>query len=199
MDDQRSHSGGGPAEAVSELISKTRPGSRSRPFLPVTESCGYPASPARGPALGDRLIAGIEAVGADAERIPTSVNSTTEMASWLRLSRTHLARKLREAEAPGQHRLAGRARPFGDVGVAGIPSGICNGAGGQARDHRQCLRSRLFPADESRPHLSKHQRLTVIRYQQARCRNIPRICGAPEIGTRRRRVIQRLHMDGDDA
>jgi len=51
--------------------------------------------------LGDRLIAGIEAVGADAERIPTSVNSTTEMASWLRLSRTHLARKLREAEALG--------------------------------------------------------------------------------------------------
>jgi hypothetical protein len=59
--------------------------------------CRNPVKTATGKPVGDalamdRLIAGIEDVGADAERIPTSVNSTNEMASWLRLSRTHPAR-----------------------------------------------------------------------------------------------------------
>lgn len=49
----------------------------------------------------DRLFAGIADAPADAERIPTAVDSITEMANWLHLSRTHLARKLREAEAMG--------------------------------------------------------------------------------------------------
>ena len=38
---------------------------------------------------------------ADGDRIPTGVLSTADMAAWLKLSRTHLARKLREAEAMG--------------------------------------------------------------------------------------------------
>lgn len=49
----------------------------------------------------DRLFAGMEDAPADAERIPTAVDSITEMAAWLHMSRTHLARKLREAEAMG--------------------------------------------------------------------------------------------------
>jgi hypothetical protein len=49
----------------------------------------------------DWLIAGIEEAAAGAERIPTGVLSITAMAEWLKLSRTHLASKLRDAEAMG--------------------------------------------------------------------------------------------------
>ncbi|TIS00915.1 MAG: hypothetical protein E5X09_24355, partial [Mesorhizobium sp.] len=35
------------------------------------------------------------------EKIPTGVISISEFAHWLKLSRTHLARKLRDAEALG--------------------------------------------------------------------------------------------------
>ena len=49
----------------------------------------------------DWLIAGIEEVAAGAGRIPTGVVSIAAMADWLKLSRTHLARKLRAAEAMG--------------------------------------------------------------------------------------------------
>jgi hypothetical protein len=49
----------------------------------------------------DWLISGIEPAHADIERIPTGVLSVADMARWLKLSRTHLARKLREAEALG--------------------------------------------------------------------------------------------------
>jgi hypothetical protein len=54
-----------------------------------------------GGAVMDRLIAGIEPAAADVDRIPTGVLSIADMAQWLKLSRTHLARKLREAEAMG--------------------------------------------------------------------------------------------------
>lgn len=54
-----------------------------------------------GGVVMDWLIAGIEPAAADAERIPTGVLSVADMAKWLKLSRTHLARKLREAEAMG--------------------------------------------------------------------------------------------------
>jgi hypothetical protein len=56
----------------------------------------------------DRLIAGIENAAIGVERVPTGVDSITEMAAWLRLSRTHLARKLREAEAMGSIGWQGR-------------------------------------------------------------------------------------------
>ena len=49
----------------------------------------------------DWLIAGIEEVAPGAGRIPTGVLSITAMAEWLKLSRTHLASKLRDAEAMG--------------------------------------------------------------------------------------------------
>jgi hypothetical protein len=49
----------------------------------------------------DWLIAGIEDTAAGAGRIPTGIVSTAAMAAWLKLSRTHLARKLRAAEAMG--------------------------------------------------------------------------------------------------
>jgi hypothetical protein len=49
----------------------------------------------------DWLIAGIEETAAGTERIPTGIVSTAAMAEWLKLSRTHLARKLRDAEAMG--------------------------------------------------------------------------------------------------
>jgi AraC-like DNA-binding protein len=49
----------------------------------------------------DWLISGIEPADAEADRIPTGVLSVADMARWLKLSRTHLARKLREAEALG--------------------------------------------------------------------------------------------------
>src|SRR6185369_1179909 len=49
----------------------------------------------------DWLIAGIEPADAGAERIATGVLSIADMAAWVKLSRTHLARKLRAAEAMG--------------------------------------------------------------------------------------------------
>lgn len=47
------------------------------------------------------LIAGIGDAEPGAERLPTGIASIAEMADWLKLSRTHLARKLREAEELG--------------------------------------------------------------------------------------------------
>lgn len=49
----------------------------------------------------DWLMSGIDPEDADLDRIPTSVISISEFAHWLKLSRTHLARKLRDAEALG--------------------------------------------------------------------------------------------------
>ncbi len=54
-----------------------------------------------GGVVMDWLIAGIEPAAPEAERIPTGVLSVADMAKWLKLSRTHLARKLREAETMG--------------------------------------------------------------------------------------------------
>ena len=53
--------------------------------------------------IGDAGLAAfpIEAVDADSDRIPTGVLSVADMANWLKLSRTHLARKLRAAEQLG--------------------------------------------------------------------------------------------------
>ncbi|UCI09272.1 hypothetical protein [Mesorhizobium sp. B1-1-8] len=49
----------------------------------------------------DWLMSGIDPEDAGLERIPTSVISISEFANWLKLSRTHLARKLHDAEALG--------------------------------------------------------------------------------------------------
>jgi hypothetical protein len=49
----------------------------------------------------DKLIAGIEDDDPDSERVPTRVESIADMAGQLKLSRTHLSRKLRDAEALG--------------------------------------------------------------------------------------------------
>jgi len=49
----------------------------------------------------DWLMSGIDPENAGLERIPTSVVSIGEFAGWLKLSRTHLARKLRDAEELG--------------------------------------------------------------------------------------------------
>ena len=49
----------------------------------------------------DWLIAGIEEADGDAERIPTCVVSVAVLAQRLKLSRTHLSRKLRDAETFG--------------------------------------------------------------------------------------------------
>jgi hypothetical protein len=54
-----------------------------------------------GGVVMDWLISSIEEVSADADRIPTGVLSVADMANWLKLSRTHLARKLRAAEQLG--------------------------------------------------------------------------------------------------
>lgn len=54
-----------------------------------------------GGVVMDWLIAGIEPMAPEADRVPTGVLSVADMAGWLKLSRTHLARKLREAEAMG--------------------------------------------------------------------------------------------------
>ena len=56
----------------------------------------------------DWLIAGIEDFEPGAEQIPTGVGSIGAMARWLRLSRTHLARKLRAAEVMGSIGWQGR-------------------------------------------------------------------------------------------
>ncbi len=47
------------------------------------------------------LISGIEEQDAGAPRVPTGIVSIAALADWLKLSRTHLARKLREAEQMG--------------------------------------------------------------------------------------------------
>ncbi|MCC8932097.1 hypothetical protein [Rhizobium sp. 'Codium 1'] len=49
----------------------------------------------------DWLMVGVEPVAPSVERIPTQVRSVPELAENFRLSRTHLTRKLREAEALG--------------------------------------------------------------------------------------------------
>ena len=49
----------------------------------------------------DWLMSGIDPDDAHLDRIPTSVISVSEFAHWLKLSRTHLARKLHDAEALG--------------------------------------------------------------------------------------------------
>lgn len=54
-----------------------------------------------GGVVMDWLISGVELEQADEDRIPTGVLSIADLASWLKLSRTHLARKLRAAEALG--------------------------------------------------------------------------------------------------
>lgn len=54
-----------------------------------------------GGVVMDWLISGIEPADPEVDRIPTGVLSVADMAEWLKLSRTHLARKLREAEAMG--------------------------------------------------------------------------------------------------
>lgn len=56
----------------------------------------------------DWLIAGIEPAAPEVDRMPTSVFSIADMAEWLKLSRTHLTRKLREAEAMGSIGWQGR-------------------------------------------------------------------------------------------
>ncbi len=56
----------------------------------------------------DRIIAGIADSDVHAERIPTAITSVKEMAAWLRLSRSHLVRKLRDAEALGSIGWQGR-------------------------------------------------------------------------------------------
>ncbi|CAN5899507.1 hypothetical protein BH11PSE3_BH11PSE3_01120 [soil metagenome] len=49
----------------------------------------------------DWLIAGIDEADVASERVPTGILSIAEMAQRLNLSRTHLSRKLRDAEALG--------------------------------------------------------------------------------------------------
>ncbi|TPN82603.1 hypothetical protein FJ987_27300 [Mesorhizobium sp. CU2] len=54
-----------------------------------------------GGVVMDWLISGVDPATAGQERIPTGVLSVGDFAKWLKLSRTHLARKLRDAEALG--------------------------------------------------------------------------------------------------
>lgn len=54
------------------------------------------------------LISGIDERDAGAARVPTGVVSIAALADWLKLSRTHLARKLREAEEMGSIGWEGR-------------------------------------------------------------------------------------------
>jgi len=49
----------------------------------------------------DWLMSGIDPEDAHLDKIPTSVISVSEFAHWLKLSRTHLSRKLHDAEALG--------------------------------------------------------------------------------------------------
>ena len=99
-----------------------------------------------GGVVMDWLISSIEEVDADADRIPTGVLSVADMANWLKLSRTHLARKLRAAERTGQPWLARQTRPFRDVGLEGLLAGIRTRPGRQARRHRCCVPGRLSRA-----------------------------------------------------
>jgi hypothetical protein len=61
-----------------------------------------------GGVIMDWLIAGLGEISTDGQRYPTPVASVADMAEWLNLSRTHLARKLREAETMGSLGWAGR-------------------------------------------------------------------------------------------
>ena len=54
-----------------------------------------------GGLIMDWLIAGIEETDAEADRVPTGVASIAALAQRLNLSRTHLTRKLKDAEALG--------------------------------------------------------------------------------------------------
>ncbi|PTE08884.1 hypothetical protein [Mesorhizobium helmanticense] len=56
----------------------------------------------------DRLMSGIDPDHAGLDRIPTSVVSIADFANWLKLSRTHLSRKLRDAEGLGSVGWLGR-------------------------------------------------------------------------------------------
>ncbi|MER8398802.1 hypothetical protein [Mesorhizobium sp. M1348] len=49
----------------------------------------------------DWLMSGVDPDHADLDRIPTGVVSIGDFANWLKLSRTHLSRKLRDAEELG--------------------------------------------------------------------------------------------------
>lgn len=62
----------------------------------------------KGGMVLDRITAGLADVPASAARIPTEIISATEMAQWLNLSRSHLMRKLREAEALGSIGWSGK-------------------------------------------------------------------------------------------
>lgn len=61
-----------------------------------------------GGVIMDWLISGLGEIAADGRRYPTAIGSIAEMAGWLKLSRTHLARKLREAEVLGSLGWSGR-------------------------------------------------------------------------------------------
>jgi hypothetical protein len=61
-----------------------------------------------GGVIMDWLVAGLGPISADGSRYPTAVGSIADMAGWLKLSRTHLSRKLREAEAMGSLGWSGR-------------------------------------------------------------------------------------------
>lgn len=54
-----------------------------------------------GGVVMDWLISGVDPDHAGLDRIPTGVVSIGDFANWLKLSRTHLARKLRDAEGLG--------------------------------------------------------------------------------------------------
>jgi hypothetical protein len=61
-----------------------------------------------GGVIMDWLIFGLDATEPRAERFSTPVTSIAELAGWLKLSRTHLSRKLRAAEALGSIGWQGR-------------------------------------------------------------------------------------------
>ena len=54
-----------------------------------------------GGVVMDWLISGVDPDHAGHDRIPTGVVSIGDFANWLKLSRTHLSRKLRDAEDLG--------------------------------------------------------------------------------------------------
>ena len=54
-----------------------------------------------GGVVMDWLISGVDPANTGEQRIPTGILSVGDFARWLKLSRTHLARKLRDAEALG--------------------------------------------------------------------------------------------------
>lgn len=55
----------------------------------------------KGGVVMERIISGIPDIQDGMDKIPTDIASVTEIAQWLNLSRSHLMRKLREAEALG--------------------------------------------------------------------------------------------------